>query len=371
MTDPNDSIDRHHMRTALRLAERGLGQVAPNPAVGCILVKDDHVVGRGWTQPGGRPHAEVVALTQAGAMAGGSTAYVTFEPCSHTGKTGPCAEALIKAGVKRVVSAVEDPDERVSGRGHQMLTDAGIEVSIGLLANEATYLNAGFILTRKANRPLVTIKMATSLDGKIATTTGDSKWITGRISRRYSHMLRASNDAIMVGIGTALVDDPELTCRIPGLEDRSPVRVIADTRLRLPLTSKLVQTAAAAPLWILTIPGNDKDRVKAFQDLGVTVLEVEPDESGLPNLDLGLALLAERGITRILAEGGSHLLATLIKDELADRLMWFRANKIIGGDGIPVLQSIGLKQLDDAPEIRLLEERRLGEDLLESYFLRN
>jgi len=359
------------MRTALRLAERGLGHVAPNPAVGCILVRDGHVVGRGWTQPGGRPHAEAMALAQAGDRARGATAYVTFEPCSHHGETAPCAESLVEAGIARVVSAVEDPDTRVSGRGHAMLEEAGVEVSVGLLANEAVFLNAGFILTRKQHRPLVTLKMATSLDGRIATSTGDSKWITGRISRRFSHLLRAQNDAIMIGIGTALVDNPELTCRIPGLEDRSPVRIVADTRLRLPLTSKLVQTAEAVPLWLLTIPGNDPDRLQAFRDLGVTVIEVEADESGLPSMDFGLQAFAERGITRILAEGGSHLLATLIKDELADRLMWFRANKIIGGDGIPALQSIGLTHLDEAPEIRLIEERRLGEDLLENYFLRN
>ncbi|PHQ70332.1 MAG: bifunctional diaminohydroxyphosphoribosylaminopyrimidine deaminase/5-amino-6-(5-phosphoribosylamino)uracil reductase, partial [Sneathiella sp.] len=228
-----------------------------------------------------------------------------------------------------------------------------------------------FILTKTQKRPLITLKMATSLDGRIATTTGDSKWITGRLSRRYGHMLRAENDAIMVGIGTVLADDPALTCRIPGLEGMSPIRIVADSRLRLPLTSKLVKTAMDVPLWVLTIPGNDKDRRHAMQDLGVKFIDVAADETGLPDMRAGLARFAKLGITRILAEGGSHLLATLIKDELADRLMWFRANKIIGGDGIPALQSIGLKQLDDAPEIRLIEERRLGEDLLESYFLRN
>lgn len=365
------TLDHTYMRMALRLAERGLGRVAPNPAVGCLLVNEGRIVGRGWTQPGGRPHAEPMALAQAGPLASGATAYVTLEPCAHHGNTPPCAEALIEAGVARVVAALEDPDKRVNGKGIALLREAGVEVMENVCANEAIYLNAGFILTRTQSRPLVTLKMATSLDGRIATTTGDSKWITGRISRRYSHMLRAQNDAIMIGVGTALVDDPELTCRIHGLEQYSPVRIIADSRLRLPLTSKLVKTAKSAPLWILTIPGNDRDRQQAFEDLGVRIIEVPAEASGLPDMRIGLKEFAAQGITRILAEGGSHLLATLIKDELADRLMWFRANKIIGGDGIPALQSIGLKHLDDAPEIRLLEERRLGEDLLESYFLRN
>ncbi|WP_256470212.1 bifunctional diaminohydroxyphosphoribosylaminopyrimidine deaminase/5-amino-6-(5-phosphoribosylamino)uracil reductase RibD [Sneathiella marina] len=371
MASIRDSQDLYHMKTALRLATRGLGRVAPNPAVGCVIVQGDHVVGRGWTQEGGRPHAETVALEQAGNQAQGATVYVTLEPCSHHGKTPPCAERLIAAGVARVVVALTDPDKRVNGAGIAKLKDAGITVTEDVLANEALYLNAGFVLTRQQNRPLVTVKMATSLDGKIATVTGDSKWITGRLSRRYSHMMRAENDAIMVGIGTALVDDPELTCRLPGLEDQSPVRIVADSRLRLPLTSKLVRSAQETPLWILTIPGNDRERLKAFAELGVTVIEVAATESGLPDMKTALAEFADRGMTRILAEGGSHLLATLIKDELADRLMWFRANKIIGGDGIPALQSIGLRELDAAPEIRLIEERRLGEDLLESYFLRN
>lgn len=371
MTTQMDITDQHYMRIALRLAARGLGRVAPNPAVGCLLVRDGQIIGRGWTQDGGRPHAETMALAQAGETAAGATVYVTLEPCAHQGETPPCATSLIDAGVSRVVAALEDPDARVSGKGLQMLRAAGIEVAEGLFATEAAYLNAGFILTRTQKRPLITLKMATSLDGKIATTTGDSKWITGRIARRYSHILRSENDAIMIGVGTAMVDDPELTCRIAGLEDQSPVRIVADSRLRLPLTSALVKTVKKAPLWILTVPGNDRDRRQAFTDLGVTVIEVAAEESGLPDLRKGLAEFAARGITRILAEGGSHLLATLIKDELADRLMWFRASRIIGGDGIPVLQSIGLRQLADAPEIQLIEERRLGEDLLESYFLRN
>ncbi|MEX1036280.1 MAG: bifunctional diaminohydroxyphosphoribosylaminopyrimidine deaminase/5-amino-6-(5-phosphoribosylamino)uracil reductase RibD [Sneathiella sp.] len=371
MTALPDSRDDFHMRAALRLAARGLGRVAPNPAVGCVLVKDGQVVGRGWTQDGGRPHAEAMALSIAGAAANGATAYVTLEPCAHHGKTPPCAASLATAGVRRVVVALRDPDERVNGGGIRILQDAGVEVVEGLLGNEAAELNAGFILTRLHDRPLITLKMATSLDGRIATASGDSKWITGVAARRYGHMLRAQNDAIMIGVTTALVDNPELTCRIDGLEQYSPIRIVADSRLRLPLTSRLVKTAKDAPVWILTVTGNNPDRLQAFADLGVKIVEVPADEGGLPDMTAGLKAFTKQGITRILVEGGSHLLATLIKDELADRLMWFRAGTIIGGDGIPALQSIGLEKLADAPQIRLIEERRLGDDLLESYFLRN
>ena len=359
------------MNLALRLAKRGLGRVAPNPAVGCVLVKNDVVIGRGWTQDGGRPHAEVMALHDAGSAASGATAYVTLEPCSHYGKTPPCAEALIEAGIARVVCATQDPDPRVNGRGAEMLKKAGIDYMSGICEAEAREANRGFMLAVEEKRPLVTLKMATSLDGKIATTTGNSQWITGAAARCYGHMMRAQNDAIMVGIGTALADDPSLTCRIKGLEDQSPVRIVADTRLRLPLTSELVKTAADTPLWVVTVEGNDPDRIHALEDLGVQIVEVQTTESGLPDIRHGLEHLADKGITRLLVEGGSHLQASLIKEGLADQLMWFRASKVIGGDGISAFQSIGLKTVDQAPMLQLDGIRTLGEDRLEHYFLRN
>jgi diaminohydroxyphosphoribosylaminopyrimidine deaminase / 5-amino-6-(5-phosphoribosylamino)uracil reductase len=364
------SEDKKYMKIALRLAARGLGNVAPNPAVGCILVKENQIVGRGWTQPGGRPHAEVVALAQAGEAANGATAYVTLEPCSHHGKSPPCAESLIAAGIKRVVSAFQDPDDRVDGEGLKLLKKAGIEVTTDICEEEALDTNLGFILSKTISRPLVALKMATSLDGKIAAHTGDSQWITGSAARHYGHMLRANHDAIMVGIGTALADDPGLDCRIDGLADRSPLRIVADTRLRLPLTSQLVKTAHDKPLWIVTSPGNDSERVAAFEDLGVNVLEVDVDESGYPKMSEALGLFADRGITRLLVEGGSHLQASLVKEELVDRLYWFRAAKLIGGDGISALQSIGLDAVADAPVLNLLDRRSLGEDQLECYSLR-
>ncbi|WP_334128750.1 bifunctional diaminohydroxyphosphoribosylaminopyrimidine deaminase/5-amino-6-(5-phosphoribosylamino)uracil reductase RibD [Sneathiella sp.] len=371
MTAADTLNDERHMQSALNLAARGLGRVAPNPAVGCVIVKDGKVVGRGWTQAGGRPHAETEALRRAGEAARGATAYVTLEPCAHQGATGPCAAALVEAGIARAVVAIRDPDERVNGLGIAMLKDGGIAVTEGVCAEMAAELNSGFIMTRRLGRPLVTLKMATSLDGCVATASGSSKWITGEQARRYGHLMRAENDAIMVGVNTVLVDNPELTCRIDGLEDRSPIRIVADSRLRLPLTSKLVASAAKTPLWIITVPDNDRDRLKAFVDLGVEIVEVPADASGLPEMAPALTALAEKGITRILAEGGSHLLASLIKEGLADRLEWFRAGKIIGGDGIPALQSIGLERIEDAPDLRLVSERRLGRDILESYLLRN
>ena len=221
-------LDTHHMRHALTLAERALGRTAPNPAVGCVIVsRDGHVVGRGRTQDGGRPHAEAVALTQAGDAATGATAYVTLEPCAHHGQTPPCAEALANAGIARVVASVEDPDPRVKGKGFAMLRAAGVEVVTGLLEKETTELNAGFFLRITENRPLVTLKIAQSEDGKTARA-GDDKWITGEEARRFSHLLRAKHDAILIGVGTALADDPELTCRLPGLEKYSPLRVVLE-----------------------------------------------------------------------------------------------------------------------------------------------
>ena len=359
------------MKMALRLAKRGLGRVAPNPAVGCIIVKDGHVVGRGWTQVGGRPHAEVVALAQAEEKAVGATAYVTLEPCSHHGKTPPCCDSLIRAGITRVVSALQDPDERVNGHGIEKLRDAGIDVTEGICESEAIDANLGFIYSKTIDRPLVTLKMATSIDGKIATSTGNSKWITGPLARQYGHVLRAQNDAILIGTGTALTDDPSLTCRVRGLEQYSPIRIVADSRLRLPLTSALVKSAGDTSVWIVTVPGNNPDRVAAFEDLGVKIIEVLPAETGFPDMKLALNALSVQGITRLLVEGGSHLQASLVKEGLADRLMWFRAGKLIGGDGIPALQSIGLKDVASAPALELMETRRLGDDLLESYLLRN
>lgn len=358
------------MRAALSLAGRGLGRVWPNPAVGCVLVAggDRHrVVGRGWTQPGGRPHAETEAIARAGEAARGATAYVTLEPCAHHGKTPPCADALIAAGISRVVVAVEDADPRVRGKGLKRLEAAGAVVESGVLRAEAEALNAGYFLQRREGRPLVTLKLATTLDGRIATHAGESRWITGDDARRRVHLMRARHDAVLVGIGTALADDPVLTCRLSGLEDRSPVRVVLDARLHLPLTSRLVATADRIPTWIVTLPGSDRRRHRAFEECGVRVVEVRSAADGYPDPTAALQTLAEAGLTRVLVEGGGHVAAALVRAGLVDRLCWFRSTGLMGGDGIPAVAAYGVDALSLMRRFRRTGVAPVGDDVLESY----
>ncbi len=355
------------MTAALGLAARELGDVWPNPAVGCVLVKDGRVTGRGWTQRGGRPHAESEALRRAGADASGALAYISLEPCAHHGESPPCAEALAAAGIAGAVIALEDPDPRVDGAGVRVLRDAGIEVLTGVCARQARELNAGFLMRIKLGRPLVTLKSATTLDGRIATRRGMSRWITGEAARARAHAMRARHDAVMIGIGTALADDPELTCRLPGLEHRSPVRIVVDSRLRLALTGKLVQSADRVPTWVLTLPEPDRERRQAHLDCGVEVIEVNADDDGNLDLDAALRTLGARGLTRVLVEGGAALAAALLRAGLADRLAWFRAPAVIGGDGLPMAAAFGVEELAQAPAFRRLSVAEVGDDLLETY----
>ncbi|HVJ52386.1 MAG TPA: bifunctional diaminohydroxyphosphoribosylaminopyrimidine deaminase/5-amino-6-(5-phosphoribosylamino)uracil reductase RibD [Aliidongia sp.] len=366
---PETVSDADHMRAALNLAGRGLGGVAPNPAVGCVIVRENVVVGRGWTQPGGRPHAETEALARAGAGASGATAYVTLEPCSHRGQTPPCAEALVAAGIARCVVAIEDPDPRVSGRGLAMLRAAGIAVETGLMAEEATRLNAGFLKRILDGRPLVTLKLASTLDGRIATHAGESRWITGDAARALVHMLRHRHDAVMVGSGTAIADDPELTVRLPGLEARQPLRIVVDGRLRTPLTHKLVRDAPTLPTLVITREGSDPMRRAVLADCGVQLIEVPPDTDG--NLDLVAAFqaLGQRGLTRILVEGGATLAAALLRRKLVDRLAWFRSAGLIGGDGLPAVKALGVDRLADQARATRLSLMRVGDDVLETLAL--
>ena len=365
MATGSEESDRTFMTAALALARRGLGRVWPNPAVGCILVKEGRVVGRGWTQAGGRPHAETEALARAGAAAKGSTAYVTLEPCSHHGKTGPCADALAAAGIARAVVALGDPDPRVAGRGIARLERAGVAVSLGLMSAEAAELNAGFLSLQKKGRPLVTWKTATTLDGKIATREGESRWITGELARARAHLLRAAHDAVAVGIGTAFADDPELTCRLPGLEAASPVRIVVDGRLRLPLTSRLIASARATPSWIITRSDAPAERRQVLLDAGVEVIAVEPGEGDRPSLPEALAELGKRGLTRLLLEGGSQLVAAFLRAGLVDRIAWFRASSIFGGDGLPTAAAFGVERIAEAPSFRRLAQIPCGDDTLE------
>jgi len=354
------------MAVALGLARRGLGRVWPNPSVGCVIVKDGRVVGRGWTQPGGRPHAETEALRRAGAAARGATVYISLEPCAHHGKTPPCADALIDAGVACAVVAIEDPFRRVAGRGLERMRSAGIDVVTGVSHDAAAALNAGFFMRIGDARPLFTLKTASTLDGRIATHTGESQWITGEPARARGHALRASADAVMVGVGTALADDPRLDCRLPGLADRSPVRIVVDSRARLPLTSRLVRTARETPTWLLTLAGQDA-RHRAFADAGIEVIEVAPDADGNLDLEVGAGALGDRGLTRVLVEGGGRLAAGLLRAGLVDRLVWFRAPRLIGGDGLPATEAFGVDRLDQAPAFRRIAVVEVGDDVMETY----
>ncbi len=350
------------MAHALRLAARGLGNVWPNPAVGCVLLRDDRIVGRGWTQPGGRPHAERRALDQAGDLARGATAYVTLEPCAHHGKTPPCAEGLIAAGVARVVTALTDPDPRVAGKGHAMLRAAGIEVCEGVLAPEAARLNAGFLKRVTQGLPFVTLKLATTLDGRIATASGESRWITGPAARRHVHLMRLAHDAVMVGAGTARADDPDLTVRDMGAVPQ-PVRVVLDSRLGHSPDSRLGRTARAAPVWMLHGPDAPKAARMAWAKTGAEVIEVAPDAAGQVLARAALQALAARGLTRVLCEGGGQLAASLVAERLVDDLATYQAGALIGADGRAGLGALGLAALADAPRLTLRETQTVGADL--------
>jgi diaminohydroxyphosphoribosylaminopyrimidine deaminase/5-amino-6-(5-phosphoribosylamino)uracil reductase len=355
------STDHDFMSCALALAARGLGDTWPNPTVGCVIVKDGVVVGRGWTQSGGRPHAETEALRRAGSNAKGATAYVSLEPCSHHGKTPPCAEALIAAGIKRVVAATTDPDPRVSGQGLAKLRAGGIEVVEGVGKAEADRLNAGFFTRITKNRPLFALKTATSLDGRIALANGESKWITGPKARHANQALRARFDAVLVGSETVLQDDPELTCRLRGYAGRPKVRIVLDRRLRTDTERKVTHTKAA-PTWIYTTQ-NTPTASGPLRDAGVQIVVV--DEADF--LSAVASDLAAKGLTRILVEGGGQVGAALHGAGLIDELYWFRGGQVLGGDARPTVAALGLDRLTDAPQFKRRELLHLGDDTLEVF----
>ncbi|HEY0418399.1 MAG TPA: bifunctional diaminohydroxyphosphoribosylaminopyrimidine deaminase/5-amino-6-(5-phosphoribosylamino)uracil reductase RibD [Acetobacteraceae bacterium] len=357
------TVDPSHMRAALGLARRHVGHTWPNPSVGCVIVKDGRVVGRGVTAPSGRPHAETQALAMAGEAARGATAYVTLEPCCFHGRTPPCTDALIAAGIARVVVATNDPDPRVNGAGVRRLLEAGIDVVHGLLAEEAREMAAGLFHRIEQNRPLVTLKLATTLDGRIATHTGESQWITGPQARRHSHSLRGRADAVMVGVGTVLADNPELTCRIPGYKPVPLIRVVADSHLRTPLTSKLVASARQTPLWLIARDDADRARARALKELGVSVIPAAAAEGGI-DLARALRAMAGLGITRVLAEGGASLAASLLRADLVDRIAWYHAPAVMGGDGLAASSALGRDHLDAMPRFRRVAVTALGEDML-------
>ena len=354
------------MRAALALARRGLGSTWPNPSVGCVIVRDGRVVGRALTEVAGRPHAETQALAMAGAAARGATAYVTLEPCSHHGQTPPCADALAAAGIARVVVACGDPDPRVAGAGLARLRAAGVAVTEGVLREEAEALQQGFLTRIRQGRPMVTLKLATSLDGRIATATGESKWITGPEARRAAHAMRASHDAVLAGIGTVLADDPALTCRIPGRARRPGVRIVLDSGLRTPMTSVLVRTAGAAPVWIVHARDAEAARAEALRTAGVRLIPVSDDRQ---HMEIGAALqaLGTFGLTRVLVEGGAQVATSLFAAGIVDHLAWFEAPMVIGGDGVAALAGLGVEAVDEASRLSRSSSRITGRDRLTEY----
>jgi len=356
------------MSLALALGRRGLGNTWPNPAVGAVIVREERgapvIVGRGWTQSGGRPHAEVEALRRAGGAARGATMYVTLEPCSHHGKSPPCADAIIAAGVARVVSALEDPNPEVAGQGHARLRAAGIAVEVGLGSQEARRAHAGHIRRVVDGRPHVTLKLALSADGKVGAAGRRPVAITGEAVRAQVHRMRAMNDAILIGIGTALADDPQLTCRLPGLEKQSPVRVVLDTDLRLPPGGALATSARETPVWVVTAAEASGDAARVLYAQGAELLHA-PARAGRLDLAAVVRLLAARGITRLMVEGGPTVAASFVAADLVDEAVLFWSTKVLGPDGIDALEGLRL----DALTVRLIPLGRepVGDDSVEFF----
>ncbi|MEY9494815.1 diaminohydroxyphosphoribosylaminopyrimidine deaminase/5-amino-6-(5-phosphoribosylamino)uracil reductase [Bradyrhizobium elkanii] len=361
------AADLRFMQLALALGRRGLGRTWPNPAVGAVIVKDGVIIGRGWTQAGGRPHAEVEALRRAGDAARGATLYVTLEPCSHFGRSPPCADAVVAAGLARVVSAIEDPNPEVAGQGHAKLRAAGIAVDVGLCAAEAARDHAGHFRRIRDKRPHVILKLAVSADDKIAASGHKPVAISGEAARPRVHLLRAQSDAILVGIGTVKADDPLLTCRLPGMAARSPVRLVLDRALRISGDSRLVHSARETPLWVLT---SDMAEAPAAVKLGAAGAQVIRVTASAPQgLDLPSVLhaLAEKGISRLLVEGGSRVANSFVAGGLVDEIWLLRGPDAIGADGVPALDAMPLDAITQSPAFRLRASETLGEDVLTIY----
>ncbi|MCX6023116.1 MAG: bifunctional diaminohydroxyphosphoribosylaminopyrimidine deaminase/5-amino-6-(5-phosphoribosylamino)uracil reductase RibD [Chloroflexi bacterium] len=354
------------MRSALRLAWSALGRVSPNPAVGAVIVRDGIVVGRGATQPPGQAHAEIMALREAGERARGATMFVTLEPCSHFGRTPPCAEALIAAGVAAVEVATLDPNPAVHGRGVARLRDAGIPVSVGAGEMEAQEITAGFRKHITTGLPLVFAKFAASLDGRVATHTGDSKWITGPLARAYAHKVRAQVDAILVGVDTVLADDPQLTARLGGrTAARQPLRVVLDARARTPITARMLSEPGAT--MIAVTEAAPPERRAALQEAGAEVFTVpaRPETEGMVDIAALLRELGRRDVTAVLVEGGGRVLGSVFDAGLADRVLAFLAPVVIGGSAaVPAVAGLGAATMAAAHRLENVQVRRLGPDLL-------
>jgi diaminohydroxyphosphoribosylaminopyrimidine deaminase / 5-amino-6-(5-phosphoribosylamino)uracil reductase len=363
------AADRRFMELALALGRRGQGRTWPNPAVGAVVVKDGVIVGRGWTQPGGRPHAEPEALKRAGEAARGATLYATLEPCSHFGKSPPCADAIIAAGITRVVSAIEDPNPEVAGRGHGRLRAAGITVDIGLCAEQAAHDHAGHFRRVRDKRPHVILKLAVSSDDRIGAAGAKPVAITGEAARARVHLLRAQCDAILVGIGTVRADDPSLTCRLPGMEARSPVRVVLDRALRISGTSQLVHSARETPLWVMTSDLSEAPAAMKLGAAGAQVIRVATTTAPPPGLDLPAVLhaLADKGITRLMVEGGARVASSFVASDLVDEVWLLRGPDAIGTGGIAALDALPLSDITQSPAFRVRASESLQNDTLTVY----
>lgn len=362
------AADQRFMQLALSLGRRGLGRTWPNPAVGAVVVKDGVIVGRGWTQPGGRPHAEPEALKRAGEAARGATLYVTLEPCSHFGKSPPCVDAVIAAGIARVVSAIEDPNPEVAGQGHAKLRAAGIMVDVGLGSAEAARDHAGHFRRIRDKRPHVILKLAVSADGMIAAAARKPVAITGEAAKTRVHLLRAQCDAILVGIGTVRADDPLLNCRLPGMEARSPVRVVLDRALRIPGTSKLVHSARQTPLWVMASDLAEAPAAAKLGAAGAQVIHVTATANP-PGLDLAAVLhtLSEKGISRLMVEGGARVASSFVAADLVDEIWLLRGPENIGADGIPALDALPLSAITQSSGFKVRASETLDRDTLTIY----
>ena len=352
------------MRMALSLALQGAGRTSPNPMVGAVLARGRKVIATGYHQRAGGDHAEIVALKRAGARAKGATLYLNLEPCSHFGRTPPCADAVIRAGVKRVVAGMADPNPLVSGMGIRKLRQAGIQVDVGLLSEECRRLNEAFCKYITRRSPFVILKIAASLDGKIATSTGDSRWITGEAARRYVHGLRNQVDAVLVGAGTVIADDPQLTCRIPG--GRNPLRVVVDGRLSIPTTARLLREPGRTV--VVTGPRAPLRKVRAIERCGAEVWRFPLRDGAVPFASL-LRELGKKGIVSVMIEGGAVTAALALREKVVDKLCFFYGSKIIGGDGLDMIAALGVSKISHSRQIKNLEVQKLGNDILVTGYL--
>jgi diaminohydroxyphosphoribosylaminopyrimidine deaminase/5-amino-6-(5-phosphoribosylamino)uracil reductase len=356
--------DNGYMKMALHLADQGRGLTSPNPMVGAVVVKDNAVIGKGYHRKAGTPHAEIHALNEAGMGAHGSTLYVTLEPCSHRGRTLPCADFIIRSRVTRVVCAMQDPNLQVNGSGIRKLREAGIQVDVGILENEARELNRFFIKYITAKVPFVILKAAVTLDGRIATQTGDSKWITGKAARERGHQLRNVVDAILVGVNTVLADDPSLTTRLPGGGGRDPARIILDTHLRTPLDARIIRNDSPARTFIFSGPDVQPERIRAYQERNVTVLVARKEASRIKFKQV-LEDLGRMEITSLLIEGGAQVHASALREGVVDRVLFFVAPKIIGGGGSKeCIANLRVRRISDAVHLQSIYTEQIGDDVM-------